>query len=100
MTSTVMIAISGLVMAWLNGAPLLRPWDSEYGILVLSKLLFFCLILGAAAVKQFLHLRSFSENNEVIFVRKIRREVGIEILLIFLVFILTGFLTRTPLPGG
>lgn len=100
MASTFVIAVSGLVMAWLNGVSLQKPWDSDYGILVLFKVLFFTLILVAAAVNQFLHLRSWNEKNETEFVRKIRRDVGFEIVLLFVVFILAGFLTRTALPGG
>ena len=100
MASTFVILLSGLVMAWLNGVSIVRPWESDYGVLVLTKIIFFFIILGAAAVNQFLHLRNWNENNESGFVRKIRREVGLEIGLIIVVFFLAGFLTRTQLPGG
>ena len=100
MASTFIILLSGLVMAWLNGVSIIKPWESDYGILVLAKLIFFCVVLAAAAINQFLHLRNWNENEESGFVQKIRREVGIEIGFIVVIFILAGFLTRTSLPGG
>ena len=100
MASTALIGVSGLVMAWLNGVSLFKPWTTDYGMLVLAKLGFFCLALGAAAVNQFLHLRTWNPENENEFDLALRREVGIELLLVLIVFTFAGFLTRTALPGG
>ena len=97
-TSTFVIAITGIVMAYFAGVSLVQPWEKIYGQIALAKLLFFCAALGAAAVNQFFHLRTWNSENDRQTTMRLRREVSIELVLIVIVFGLAGFLTRTSLP--
>jgi putative copper export protein len=95
MISAVVIALTGVTMTIMAKVPLLHPWTSLYGLLISWKVLFFAFALMAAAINQFLHLRHFREENELKFSKALRREAGIELSLIGIVFLLAGFLTRT-----
>ncbi len=99
MASTALIIITGLLTAWLNGVPLLSPWTSLYGRLILLKILFFGAAMLAAAVNQFIHIGNWRTENELECVTYVRREVRLEFVLLIVVFAVVGFLTRTGLPG-
>ena len=96
--STGVIALSGLSMAYFAGVSLYRPWATSYGCLIMGKVLFFCAALLAAAVNQFVHLRTWSATNKNGFSQRVRREVRLEIIFLLVVFLLAGFLARTGLP--
>jgi putative copper resistance protein D len=96
--STFVIAITGIVMAYFAGVSLVQPWETIYGQVALAKLLVFCAALGAAAINQFFHLRTWNSENDRQTTMRLRREVSIELVLIVIVFGLAGFLTRTSLP--
>jgi putative copper export protein len=98
LTSTFVIAVTGIVMVYFAGVSLVRPWGAVYGQIALGKVFFFCAALGAAAVNQFLHLRNWNSENDRQTTMRLRREVSIELVLIVIVFGLAGFLTRTSLP--
>lgn len=98
LTSTFVIAITGVAMAYFAGVSLVRPWETVYGQIALGKVFFFCAALGAAAVNQFFHLRTWNSENDRQTTLRLRREVSIELVLIVIVFGLAGFLTRTSLP--
>lgn len=100
MASTVWIGVSGLVMTYWAGVSLLRPWESEYGLLICGKITLFGAALAAAAINQFLHLRKFDPNREALFAKAIRREVTLELIFAILIFGVAGFLTRTMFPGS
>ena len=100
MGSTFLLGLAGFILAKLNGISIFKPWETEYGRLVLLKIFIFCLALLAASINQFLHLRTWNPENELKFAKAIKREVAIEFLLITIVFIVAGYLTRTPLPGS
>ncbi len=100
MASTAAIGLSGLLMAYSAGVPLLAPWQAQlYGKLLIGKTLLFGAALLAASVNQFLHLRTWHPEREAVFSRSICREVGLEMALVLGVLALAGFLTRTALPG-
>lgn len=100
MASTGVIGLSGLLMAYVAGVPLLRPWAAQdYGKLLIGKTLLFSIALLAASINQFLHLRNWRAENEIHFSRSVSREVGLELILVIGIFILAGFLTRSALPG-
>ena len=99
MASTFLISLTGVLTAWLNGVPLLTPWTSLYGQLIMVKILFFGAALLAAAVNQFIHLKHWRTENELVSVKAMRREVRLEFILILFVFATVGFLARTGLPG-
>ena len=98
--STIVIAVTGIFMTNSAGVSFLQPWQTKYGLLVLGKLLFFCVALGAAAINQFLHLRNWNLGNDRQATLSVRREVTIELIFVLVIFGLAGFLTRAPLPGG
>jgi putative copper export protein len=100
MASTFIIAVSGLAMAWLNGIELLRPWATDYGSMLVGKTVFFSMALAAAAINQFLHIRKWNPENEIQFSKSLRREISLEMVFVFVVFVIAGFLTRTSLPNG
>jgi putative copper export protein len=100
MASTGVIALSGLAMAYMAGVSWRHPWASTYGTLITVKIFFFSAALLAAAINQFIHLRIWNPNYELKFARNIRREVGLELIFVLLVFFLAGFLARTPMPNG
>ena len=97
--STGVIAVSGLAMAYWSGVKLIHPWETVYGKLVLAKFVLFLAALAAAAINQFRHLRRYREENDLGFSASIYREVGIELILVLLIFGIAGFLTRTALPS-
>jgi putative copper export protein len=99
MASTALIVLTGFAMTYLAGVPLLRPWDSIYGTLIIGKLTFFSFAMGAAAINQFVHIRHLRAESEMQFSKSVRREVMIEMILVCIVFGLAGFLARTALPG-
>jgi putative copper export protein len=99
MISTAVIFGTGILMAYTNGVSFRHPWDSEYGTKALLKVGLFSAALGAAAVNQFVHLRSAKETEERKFALSIRREIRIEIALVLFVFLVAGFLTMTELPS-
>jgi putative copper export protein len=100
MISTAVIFGTGILMAYTNGVSFRHPWDSEYGTKALLKVGFFSAALGAAAVNQFVHLRSANETEERKLALSVRREVRIELALVLFVFLVAGFLTMTDLPSS
>jgi putative copper export protein len=101
MAGAAAITASGLLMAYWAGLDFLHPWESgRYGILLLWKVGIFCAALGLAAVNQFIHLRKSSSRTDSEFRRAIRREIGIEAVLVCLAILFAGFLARTELPGA
>lgn len=99
MASTGLIGLSGVVTAYLNQVSIFNISQSQYGILIIYKILFFSLALGAAAINQFLHLRKWTPQSEPKFSFALRREVGFELIFVLIIFMIAGFLTRTALPA-
>ncbi len=100
MASTGVIGLSGLLMAYTAGVPLLHPWTAQdYGKLVFGKTMLFGAALLAAAINQFFHLRKWNPAGELQFSKSICREVRLELILVIGVLGLAGFLTRSALPG-
>jgi putative copper export protein len=99
MLSTAIIIGSGLLTAYWVGVNLWRPWGSDYGTLLLVKVLLFSGALLAAAINQFVHLRRSSAENELGFARALQREVRLEFIFVVLIFAIVGFLTRMDLPA-
>ena len=99
MCSTGFILMTGILTALLSGVSILAPWSSQYGCLVALKIGLFGGALLAASFNQFIHLRHWIPENEIVCVSSIRREVLIEVVILAVVFIVVGFLTRTALPG-
>ncbi len=97
MTSTGLLLLTGLVMAWDSGVSLYRPWNATYGQFIIGKTIFFAIALGAAAINQFVHMRRPAETESK-FAENLRREVRLEIFCVVVVFLIAGFLTRTSLP--
>jgi putative copper resistance protein D len=95
MASTGVIAATGIVMAYWAGVSIFHPLGTDYGKLVVAKVTFFAVTLGAAAINQFVHLRKWEPTREVQFARSIRREVRLELVLVTFVFLIAGFLART-----
>jgi putative copper resistance protein D len=98
MASTAMIALSGAYLVYSAKVPMFHPWATPYGFLVTVKVFFFAVALLAAATNQFRHLKSWQVESELSFLRNIRREVRLEIIIILIIFLIAGFLTRTALP--
>lgn len=99
MASTAVITVTGVLTSYLNGVPLLTPWTSPYGQIIIVKVALFGIALLAAAINQFIHIRKWNRENEIACVTAIRREVRLEFYLLLIVFAAVGFLTRTALPG-
>jgi putative copper export protein len=99
MASTALIAMTGLLMTYSAGVSFSRPWETNYGKIILGKVLFFAIALGAAAVNQFSHLRNWKNKIEVSSARAVRRTVAFELAVTFAVLIMAGFLTRFGPPG-
>jgi putative copper export protein len=99
MISTAIIGGSGLLTAYWVGVNLWRPWGSDYGTLLVVKVLLFSCALLAAAINQFVHLKRSGAENEMIFARALRREVRLEFIFVVLIFAVVGFLTRMDLPS-
>jgi putative copper export protein len=87
-------------MVYLAGVSFLRPWTTTYGLLIVGKVAFFTAALLAAGVNQFIHLRTWAPEKELAFVKAVRREVRGELVFLLFVFVLVGFLARTPMPLG
>lgn len=98
MASTVLIGISGIITAYLNGITLSTLTQSRYGLLLVGKFVFFSCALGAAAVNQFIHLRNWNHEAEPDFSKALRREVTVELFFVIIIFMIAGFLARTSLP--
>ncbi len=98
MVSTAVILISGFFTAYAHNVKLLAPWATPYGQLLSLKLGLFACALLAASVNQFIHLRRWESADEARFSLSVLRELRIELGLVVLVFVLTGFLTRLDLP--
>ena len=98
MISTGAIFLAGVTMAYLNGVDPLHPFLTAYSQLVSVKLILFFLALSVAAINQFIHLKKGFKEQELKFVQNIRREVGLEIGIVFFIFVIAGFLSRTDLP--
>lgn len=98
MSSTGVIFITGLALAYLSGIQLFHPWSTDYGKLVLGKVFLFSSALAAASINQFIHLRKWDSKQELQFSIGVRREVRLEFIIVLMIFILAGFLTRTALP--
>ena len=99
MFSTGILMATGLVQVYLIENSLSRLWASDYGKLIFLKLFLFCSALLAAAVNQFYHMSKYKAGNDFKFAISVRREVGLEISIIFLVLGVTSVLTRSNLPG-
>lgn len=99
MASTAVITATGVLTSYLNGVPLLAPWTSLYGQIIILKIALFGIALLAAAINQFVHIRRWNDENEIACVTAIRREVRLEFYLLLIVFAAVGLLTRTALPG-
>ncbi len=100
MASTAVIMVTGIVMTYFAGVSFRHPWETNYGALVLGKLLLFCAALVAAAINQFLHLRKWDIENDRRATLSVRREVTLELVFIVIIFGVAGFLTRAALPVG
>lgn len=98
MVSTAIIFGTGVVMAYLNGFSIFHPLANAYGKLLFAKILVFFVALGTAGINQFIHLKKWDSKNENQFVVNIRREVRFEIMMVLIIVLLTGYLTRTALP--
>jgi putative copper export protein len=98
MTSTGLIAGTGLYMAYRAGVDPTHPWATRYGTLILLKVLLFASALMAASINQFVHMRRAGSMGERRFAQALRREVRLELALAVLVFFLAGYLARTELP--
>ncbi len=98
MSATVGILLTGSFMAYLSGVNISDPLQSPYSEMVFAKLFIFFGTLGIASINQFIHLRNRRSREEFKFAANIRREVGLEMFLVTLIFILAGFLSRTAVP--
>ena len=96
--ATAGIVGAGLSLAWRYGVPFSAPWQSDYGRWLLVKAGLFIMALIFASVNHFLHLKRWDTSQSLISAGKIRREIGSEMLLIVLVYIVAGLLTGTALP--
>lgn len=85
---------SGIVSAWIHGAPLPWPLDEAYGRLLLLKSAALALALAAAAWNRYVELRPPVINEP-----GIRRVLGLETLVLLTAMLLAAWLTRTPPPG-
>jgi copper transport protein len=100
MGSTAMIFLTGIAMAYLSGVDPLHPFLTTYSQIISVKLIAFFLALAFAAINQLVHLRKGLTEGEFKFAKNICREVRIEITVLFIIFILAAFLSRTSLPRG
>ncbi len=100
MASTAAIFVSGMGIAYLSGIDLQHPLATIYGQLVFAKIFTFCGALGIASINQFVHLKSAQKIQGPRFAKSIRREIVFELAFIIVIFILAGFLSRTPPPGS
>jgi copper transport protein len=96
--STTTIALSGLIQSYLYGVRPASLFGSEYSELVLLKTILFLTTLSLASVNHFVHLRKWNPKAEKKFVQSILRESLFELILIFAILLVAGFLTRSPLP--
>lgn len=96
--STLIIGVTGFVLAYDSGLTLDHPIKTLYGKFVIAKLSLFFVTLVAASINQFVHLRGYRIETEFIFSKQLKRETRLEIVIILFIFGIAGFLTRTPLP--
>jgi putative copper export protein len=99
MVSTALIGVTGVIMALRFGVSLTSPWASDYGKLVLVKIALFTAALGAASINQFIHMKGWGAERETQFTRSVYREIHFELVAVWVVFFVVGFLTRMPPPG-
>jgi len=96
--STVAIAVCGLALAYLYGVRPYALFSTDYSELVLLKTILFVTTLSLASINQFIHLRKWNPSLERKFVQGVLRESFFELILIFAVLIIAGFLTRVQTP--
>ena len=99
MAGTGLILLTGLFQLYFTFKTPSDLWSTTYGGLALAKLVLFFFALAAASLNHFLHLRNWRVGNDLIFSKNIKREVTIEMFLLFILIGVTGFLTRSNLPG-
>lgn len=99
MVSTGLLMISGLLQVYLTESSISILWASLYGKLLLVKLVLFSAALLAAAVNQFKHLARWKPGKDLTLAYAVKREIAIELAIIFIIFGVTSILTRTNLPG-
>ncbi len=99
MASVAVILASGVTLGYAEGVRFEHLLANDYANLVLGKFGLYTLALAVAGVNQFVHLRSFDPTNEEQVAARVRREVGLEIVVVILLFVVAGFLTRTSPPG-
>jgi copper transport protein len=96
--STVAIAACGLALAYLYGVRPYALFSNDYSELVLLKTILFVTTLSLASINQFIHLRKWNPSFERKFVQGVLRESFFELILIFAILVITGFLTRVQTP--
>jgi putative copper export protein len=96
--STGLIGLTGIAMGLLAGISWKEPLATTYGQLMAAKLALFLAVLGIASVNQFTHLGKWAPKDEPKFVLGVLRESRLELVLIFIVFGIAGFLARTAFP--
>jgi putative copper export protein len=101
--SVVVLVLTGLYQTWIQVGDLRTLFGTEYGRVLLFKLVLFIAMLGFGALNYLASgpalLRAAETNaNDLSSARKALRRIGVESLLGVLVFFVTGLLTVLP-PG-
>jgi putative copper export protein len=96
--STAAIAGSGLILSYFYGVRPNALFATNYSKLVLLKTGLFVATLAIASINQFIHLRKWNPKFEKNFAQGVLRESLFELVLIFSVLLVAGFLTRTATP--
>ena len=99
MAATGVLFITGLAQVYLIENSFTVLIATDYGKLVILKFALFSAAMLAAAINHFVHLRNWKVSQEARFAQILRREIRVEMALIAIVIMVTGFLTRTNLPG-
>ena len=96
--STAVIFVAGFCLAYRLGITWAAMVRSDYGRLLLLKIALLGVALVAASVNRYALLRRTDALSDHSLARIVRRGVLVEIVFLTLIFGVTGFLARTPLP--
>lgn len=94
--AAVVLGITGVFSAWLHVTPIPALWQSQYGLMLVRKLVVVALIAVIGAVNWKKLTPSLLDPGGV---DRMRRSAKRELVLGAIAFLLTAFLVATPLPG-
>ncbi len=94
-----LLAVAGVVLAWMFLGGLVPLVTTGYGQLLLTKLALVATLLGFAAWNKWRLVPAFEQGDAQARMR-LRRSIRIEMLLFLSILLVTAFLTTTASPGG